>query len=161
MHQQDHLRTFKWRVPSGPPSRGGDVPVCVFWHKPTELAHTFLTALGVYFCLYDPFNCISFHKFSRQLSSFSSCSSGLISAVIVLSTVFFFLKVSINFSFQIGFFCVAPVKQLGEVSWSVMCAACCHIALVLPVRHLSNILTFSMLLSFPFLKKYFLKICYW
>ena len=22
---------------------------------------------------------------------------------------------------------MAPVKQLGEVSWSVVCAACCHI----------------------------------
>ena len=28
----------------------------------------------VYFCLYDSFNCISFHKFSRQFSAFSLCS---------------------------------------------------------------------------------------
>ena len=28
------------------------------------------------FCLYDPFNCISFHKSSWQLSVFSLCSSG-------------------------------------------------------------------------------------
>ena len=41
----------------------------------------------VYFCLYGPFYCISFHKFSRQLSAFSLCFSGLISAILVLSTI--------------------------------------------------------------------------
>ena len=48
----------------------------------------------VSFCLYGPFHCISFHKFSRQLSAFSLCSSGLISAVLVLSTIYLFMKVS-------------------------------------------------------------------
>ena len=38
----------------------------------------------VFFCLYGPFNCISFHKFSRQLSVFSLCSFSLISALLVL-----------------------------------------------------------------------------
>ena len=33
------------------------------------------------------FNCILFHKFSRQLCVFSLCSSGLISAFLVLSTI--------------------------------------------------------------------------
>ena len=32
----------------------------------------------VCFCLNDPFNCISFHKYSRQLFAFSFSSSGLI-----------------------------------------------------------------------------------
>ena len=32
------------------------------------------------FCLYGPLNCILFHKFFRQLSVFSLCSSVLISA---------------------------------------------------------------------------------
>ena len=41
------------------------------WHKPTELAHSFLLYSCVYFCLYGLFNYISFHKFSRQLSAFS------------------------------------------------------------------------------------------
>ena len=41
-----------------------------FWHKPTKLAHSFFFCSCVYFCLYDPFNCISFHKLFRQLSSF-------------------------------------------------------------------------------------------
>ena len=58
-------------VPAGSPSRGGDVVVNVFDTKPTELAHFFLFCSCVCFCLYGPFNCISFHKFSRQLSAFS------------------------------------------------------------------------------------------
>ena len=49
----------------------------------------------VYFCLYGPFSCISFHTFSRQLSVFSLRSSGLISsALLVLSTTYPFRKVS-------------------------------------------------------------------
>ena len=37
---------------------------------------------------------ITFHEFSRQLSAFWLCSSGLISALLVLSTVYLFMKVS-------------------------------------------------------------------
>ena len=37
---------------------------------------------------------------------------------------------------------MAPVLQLGEVSWSVVCAACCHMTLVFAVMHLYNILEF-------------------
>ena len=66
-----------------------------FWHKPTELPHSFLLCSCVYFCLYGPFNCISFHK-SRQLSAFSLCSSGFISALLVLSTIYLFRKVSFS-----------------------------------------------------------------
>ena len=62
----------------------------------TELAHSFLFCSCVYFCLYGPFNCISFHKFSRQLSAFSLCSCGLISALPVLTTVYLFMKVSFS-----------------------------------------------------------------
>ena len=40
-------------------------------------------------CLYSPFTCISFHKFSRQLFAFSLCSSHLISALWVLSTIIY------------------------------------------------------------------------
>ena len=77
--------------PLGSPSRGGDVTV-YDWHKPIELAHSFLLCSCVYFCLCGTFNCISFHKFSRQLSVFSLCSSGLISALLVLSTMYLFMK---------------------------------------------------------------------
>ena len=38
---------------------------------------------------------------------------------------------------------MAPVKQLGEDSWSVVCAACCHMTLVFAVMHLYIILEFS------------------
>ena len=76
----------------GSSSRGGDIMVSVL-HKPAELAHFFLLCSCVYFCLYGPFNCISFHKFSRQLSVSSVCSSGLRSALLVLSTVYLFMKV--------------------------------------------------------------------
>ena len=34
---------------------------------------------------------------------------------------------------------MVPVKQLGKISWSVVCAACCHMALVFAVMHLYNI----------------------
>ena len=54
--------------PVGSPSRGWNVTLYV-WHKPTELAHSFLFCSCVCFCLfYGPFSCISFHKFSWQLS---------------------------------------------------------------------------------------------
>ena len=39
-----------------------------FWHKPTELAYSFLFCYCVYICLCGPFNCMSFHEFPRQLS---------------------------------------------------------------------------------------------
>ena len=75
---------------------GGDVAVCL-WHKPTELARSFIFCSCVCFCLYGPFYCISFHNFSRQLSSaFSLCSSGLISALLVRSTAYLFMKVSFS-----------------------------------------------------------------
>ena len=67
-----------------------------FWPKPTQLAHSFLFCSCVYFCLCGPFNCISFHKFSPQLSTFSLSSFGLISALLVLSTVYLFKKVSFS-----------------------------------------------------------------
>ena len=37
---------------------------------------------------------------------------------------------------------MAPVQQLGKDSWSVICAACCHMTLVFAVMHLYNILEF-------------------
>ena len=37
-----------------------------FWYKPTELTHSFLFCSCVCFCLYGPFNSISFHEFFRQ-----------------------------------------------------------------------------------------------
>ena len=67
--------------------------VVYVWHKLTELAHSFLSCSCVGFRLYGPFYCISFHKFSIHLSAFSLCSSCLISALLVLSTIYLFMKV--------------------------------------------------------------------
>ena len=71
------------------------------WHKSTEFAHSFKKKKKkfcscVCSCFYGPFNYISFHKFSRQLSAFSLCSAGLISAVFVLSTIYLLMNVSLN-----------------------------------------------------------------
>ena len=66
------------------------------WQKPTERAHSFWFCSCVCFCLYVPFNCISFHKFSRQLFAFLLCSSGLISALLALSAACLFMKVSLS-----------------------------------------------------------------
>ena len=79
-------------VPAGSPSRGGDVTVHVTDINRPSLPPPFLFCTCVYFCLYGPFNRISFHKFSRQLSAFSLCSSGLISVLLVLSAVCLFMS---------------------------------------------------------------------
>ena len=43
-----------------------------FWHKPTELAHSFIFCSCVYFCLYDPFSCILFiNSHNKSLLSHS------------------------------------------------------------------------------------------
>ena len=80
-------------VPTGSPSRGGDVMVYVLYQ--TSLP-TLLFCSSVCFHLYSPFTCILLHKFSRQLSTFSLSSSGLVSALLVLSTIYLFMKVSLS-----------------------------------------------------------------
>ena len=54
-------------------------------HKLNELAHSFLLCSCVCFCLYGPFNFISFLEFSRQLSVFSLSSSGFFSFQLYIS----------------------------------------------------------------------------
>ena len=49
---------------------------------------SFLFCSCICFCLYGSFNCISIHRFSWQLSVFSLCSSGLVSALLLLSTMY-------------------------------------------------------------------------
>ena len=61
-----------------------------------ELAHIFSFCSCACFCLYGPFNCMSFHQSSRHLSAFSLCSTGLISALLVRSTMYHFMKVSLS-----------------------------------------------------------------
>ena len=78
--------------PTGSPSRGGDVAVDVFDINQPSLPTPFYPVLVSFFYLYGPFNCISFRKFSRQLSAFSLSSSGLTSALLVLSTSYLFIS---------------------------------------------------------------------
>ena len=44
---------------------------------------------------------------------------------------------------------MALVEQLGDDSWSVVCAACCHMTLVFAIMHLFKI--YILHLSIPFL----------
>ena len=67
-------------VLAGSPSRGGDVKVYVLDINQPSLP----TPFTLFLCLslsYGPFTCISFHKFSRQLSVFSLSSPSLISTL--------------------------------------------------------------------------------
>ena len=121
------------RVPTGLPSRGGDITVYV-WHKPAELVHSFLLCSCVYFCLCGPFNCISFHKFSQQLSAFSFCSSGLISALLVLSTLYLFNP------FIASYTCSAHTWVLSMYQYSAAQNQLCSCA-----AFVSASLTFSLL----------------
>ena len=77
-------------VPAGSPSRGGNVKVCVLDINQPSLPTPFTLFLCL-FLSYGPFTCISFHKFSRQLSVFSLCSPSLISASLVLWTIYLFV----------------------------------------------------------------------
>ena len=83
-------------VPPGSPSRGGDVAVYVFDRNQPSLPTLFFICSCVCYSVYGPFNDISFHKFSRQLSAFSLSSSCRISALLVLSTIYLFTKVSFS-----------------------------------------------------------------
>ena len=58
----------------------------------------------------------------------------------VHSPDFFFLqKILKYFSLRVRLFCMALVEQLGDDSWTVVCAVCCHMALVFAILHLYNI----------------------
>ena len=54
----------------------------------------------------------------------------------------FFQKTLKYFSLSVRHFCMALVEQLGDDSWSVVCAACCHVALVFDIMHSYNIFKF-------------------
>ena len=83
------------KVPVGSPSCGGDATVYIGTEF-IELAQSSLFCSCVYFCLYGPFHYIPFHKLSLKLSVFSLCSSVLISAILILSTIYLFMKVSFS-----------------------------------------------------------------
>ena len=64
-------------VPAGSPSRGGDVTVYVLDINQPSLPTLFIQFLCLFLPLW-PFQRYFIYKFSRQLSAFSLCSSGLI-----------------------------------------------------------------------------------
>ena len=82
-------------VPAGSPSRGGIVAVYDFDLNEPSLPTPLYSVLAS-ISVYGPFNCVSFHRFSRQLSAFSLCSFGVISVSLVISAIYFFMKVSIS-----------------------------------------------------------------
>ena len=83
-------------VPAGSPSRGGDVTVYVQdTNQPSLLIpfYSVLVSISVFMALSTVFH---FIEFSRQLSVFSLGSSGLLSALLVLSTICLLVKVSFS-----------------------------------------------------------------
>ena len=92
----------------------------------------------VYFCLYGPLNCISFHKFSRQLSAFSLCSSGLISALLVLSDTFLFMKVSFSHDVILcGWLGLKQQLTISIISFSLHQGQIITYLYHLPLEHIS------------------------
>ena len=95
------LSTLSTSVPTGSPSRGGIVAGYIFDINqpslPTPLkknkyCSVFVSA-SVFMALSTVFYSINS---SQKLSAFLLCSSGLISALLVLSTTYFFMKVSLS-----------------------------------------------------------------
>ena len=83
-------------VPADSPSRGGDVTVYVYDINQPSLPAPFNSVLVSVSVLMTFSTVISSHEFSRQLSVFSLSSSGLISALLVLSTICLFMKGSFS-----------------------------------------------------------------
>ena len=48
-------------------------------------------------------------------------------------------KLTNVFPLRVKPFCMALVEQLGDNSWWVVCAACCHMVLVFTIMHLYNV----------------------
>ena len=74
------------QIPVGSPSRGGDIAVFVLDIDQQSLPTLFVLSLCLFLSLWS-FQLYFIPKFSRQLSAFSLCSSGLISALLVFSTI--------------------------------------------------------------------------
>ena len=80
---------------AGLPSRGGDVKVYVSDRNQLSLPtpfHSVLVSFSVFMALSTVFHCIN----SPDNSPFSFCSSDLISALLALSTIYLFMKVSFS-----------------------------------------------------------------
>ena len=82
-------------LPTGSPSRGGDITVYV-WHKQTELAHSFLFCSYVCFFLW-PFQLYFIpEKLPTTLRFLTLFFRSYLSALLVFSTTYLFMKVSFS-----------------------------------------------------------------
>ena len=87
--------SLQFVVPVGSPSRGGDVAVYVFDINQPSLPtpfHSVLVSVFIFMALSTVFHSIN----SPDNSAFSLCCSGLISALLVLSTIYLVMKVSLS-----------------------------------------------------------------
>ena len=82
-------------VPTGLPSRCGDVAVYVFDINQPRVPTPFYSVL-VSVSVLVGLSTVFFSKNSLDSSPLSHCSSGLISALLVLSTIYLFTKVSLS-----------------------------------------------------------------
>ena len=76
-------------VRAGSPPRSGDIVVYVFDINHPSLSIPFYSVLEALSTVFDSY-------IFRQLSAFLLCSSGIISALLVLSTIYLFMKVSLS-----------------------------------------------------------------
>ena len=89
-------------VPADSPSRGGNVAVYVSDTNRSSLLAPFYSApvsIFLFMALSTVFHSKNSPKMSQKffsLSSFSLCSFGLISALLVISAIYLFIKVSFN-----------------------------------------------------------------
>ena len=87
--------SFSVAVPVGSPSHGGDVTVYALDINQLNLPRPYHLFLCLFLSLW-PFQLYSFHKSSWLLSALSFCSSSLMSALLVFSTMYLFMKVSLS-----------------------------------------------------------------
>ena len=89
------LPFHSFSVPKGSPSRGGNVPAYVKDINQPNLPTPFfsvLVSISVFMALSTVFYSITSH----DNCVFSLCSSGLISVLLALSTIYLFMKVSFH-----------------------------------------------------------------
>ena len=86
--------------------------------------------------LYNLFSC------SSAGSCYPFCLIFFFSACWPIPLTFFPPKIVQYFLFRDRLFCRAPGQQLAEVSWSVVCAACCHMTLEFVAKDMCHIFEF-------------------
>ena len=95
------------------------------------------------FCyLLSCFSAKSYYSFCLFFFFFPACWPILLIFFLPENSSTFFVKMCVCVCLCVSVcvcVCMAPVQQLGEVSLSVVCAACCYMALEFGLTHLCNI----------------------